>query len=304
MHTVEQHVRMLACPKGKIDIVLDTDAYNEIDDQFAIAYAIKSPEKLNVLGLYAAPFHNKRSTCPQDGMEKSHHEINKILRLAKDNRLVLKGSANYLPNENTYVESPAALDLVQRAMQYSSEHPLYVVAIGAITNIASAILMQPAITERMVVIWLGGNSLEWPDSKEFNMMQDVAAARVLYGSHTPVVMLPCLGVVSAFTTTGPELTYWLAGKGELANYLVTQTIEEANRYAKGRVWSRPIWDVAAVAWLMNENNQFMLDKLVHLPIPQYDHHYSFDPRQPLCKYVFHINRDALFEDLFSKIASS
>lgn len=301
MLTPEQRLRMLACPAGKVDMVLDTDAYNEIDDQFAIAYALRSAEKLNVLALYAAPFHNARSAGPLDGMEKSYDEIWKILRLAKEERPVFKGSGAYLPDEKTYVDSPAARDLVRRAAAYTPDHPLYVVGIGAITNVASALLMEPEIADRIVVVWLGGNSFAWPDSKEFNMMQDVAAARVLYGSGAPVVMLPCLGVVSAFTSTGPELTHWLKGKGGLADYLVRQTVDEANTYANGRVWSRVIWDVTAVAWLLNDDGRFMLDRLEHLPIPEYDHHYAFDPRQPLCRYVFHIHRDALFNDLFAKI---
>lgn len=301
MLTPHQRLKMLQCPAGTVDLVLDTDAYNEIDDQFAIAYALRSAAKLNVLALYAAPFHNARSAGPLDGMEKSYAEILKILRLAKENRPVFKGSGAYLPDEKTYVDSPAARDLVRRAAAYTPEHPLYVVAIGAITNVASALLIQPEIADQMVVVWLGGNSLTWPDSKEFNMRQDVAAARVLFSSGVPVVMLPCLGVVSAFTTTGPELAYWLAGKGDLADYLVKQTVDEASTYAKDRVWSRVIWDVTAVAWLLNDGDRFMLDKLTHLPIPEYDHHYAFDLRRPLCRYVFHIHRDALFADLFTKL---
>ena len=35
MLTIEQRLRMLSKPAGKIDTVLDTDAYNEIDDQSA-----------------------------------------------------------------------------------------------------------------------------------------------------------------------------------------------------------------------------------------------------------------------------
>jgi inosine-uridine nucleoside N-ribohydrolase len=302
MLTLEQRLRMLACPAGKVDMVLDTDAYNEIDDQYAISYALKSPEKLNLTALYAAPFHNARSSGPLDGMQKSYEEILKLLRLAKEERPVFKGSGEYLTDEKTYVESPAARDLAERAMAYTPDHPLYVVAIGAITNVASALLMRPEIADRIVVVWLGGNGFEWHDSNEFNMMQDVAAARVLYGSGAPVVMLPCMGVVSAFTTTGPELTLWLSGKGELADYLVRQTVEEANTYAAGRVWSRVIWDVTAVAWLLNDGGRFMLDKLVPTPIPEYDHHYAFDPRRPLCRYVYHINRDPLLGDLFSKIS--
>ena len=44
----EQLLKNLQHPAGPVDMVLDTDAYNEIDDQFAIAYMMKSPEKLRV----------------------------------------------------------------------------------------------------------------------------------------------------------------------------------------------------------------------------------------------------------------
>ncbi|HML45573.1 MAG TPA: nucleoside hydrolase [Clostridia bacterium] len=301
MLTTAQRLAMLECPKGKVDMVLDTDAYNEIDDQFAISYALRAKEKLNLLALYAAPFLNGRSTSPLDGMEKSYEEILKLLKLAQENTPVFKGSGGYLPDEKTPVDSPAARDLAERAMAYSSEKPLYVVAIGAITNVASAMLMRPEIADRVVVVWLGGHSVEWPDTKEFNMMQDVAAARVVFGSGAPVVMLPCMGVVSAFTTTGPELTHWLKGKTALSDYLAEQTIAEANTYAAGRVWSRVIWDVTAVAWLLNDSGKLLKDRLMATPIPEYDHHYGFDNRRALCKYVYHVGRDALFGDLFEKV---
>ena len=299
--TAEQRLNMLKSPAHRVDIVLDTDAYNEIDDQFAISYALKAKEGIAMQALYAAPFLNERAQSPKDGMEKSYAEIKKLLALAGEDVPVFKGSAAYLPSETEAVESPAAKDLAQRAMRYAPENPLYVVAIGAITNVASALLLEPAIAERTVIVWLGGHSLDWPDTKEFNMAQDVAAARVVFGSGAPVVMLPCMGVVSAFTTTGPELEHWLKGKGALCEYLWQQTVEEANRYAAGKPWSRPIWDVTAVGWLLGGEGRLMLSRLEPTPIPQYDHHYSRDPRRPLCRYVYHINRDALMEDLFQKL---
>jgi len=70
-------------PQGKIDVVLDTDTYNEIDDQFALAFLIKSDEKLCLKGIYAAPFYNQNSTSPAEGMEKSYNEIFNILSLMK-----------------------------------------------------------------------------------------------------------------------------------------------------------------------------------------------------------------------------
>ena len=302
MLTMEQRLKNLEIPTGPVDMVLDTDAYNEIDDQFAISYALHATEKLNVLALYAAPFFNNRSSSPADGMERSYQEILKLLRLSKLECPVYRGSDRYLPDEQTPVASDAAKHLTELAMRYSPEKPLYVVAIGAITNVASALLMKPEIADNIVVVWLGGNALEWHDNIEFNIRQDVASARVVFTSGAPLVMLPCLGVVSAFTSTEPELTYWLKGKNDLCDYLVQHTVEAANEYAKGRVWSRVIWDVTTVGWLLNDGRRFMLDKLIPTPIPEYDHHYAQDPRRPLCRYVYHINRDALMGDLFAHIS--
>ena len=302
MLTPEQRLKNLECPREKADVVLDTDAYNEIDDQFAISYALKAQDKLDVKALYAAPFFNERSSDPADGMERSYGEILKLLRLSGFEKPVFRGSARYLPDETTAVQSDAAADLCRRAMGYTPEKPLYVVAIGAITNVASALLIEPRIADRIVVVWLGGNSLEWHTNREFNCMQDIAAARVVFASGAPLVMLPCQGVVSAFTTTGPELTHWLKGRNPLCDYLVQNTVNAAEAYAKGRVWSRVIWDVTAVGWLLNDGGLLMSDRLIPTPIPEYDHHYAMDFTRPLCRYVYQIHRDALFADLFDRLA--
>ena len=65
-----QRIEMLKHPDDKpVRMVLDTDTYNEIDDQFALVYALISPE-LDVKAVYAAPFTNSRSSGPGDGMKK------------------------------------------------------------------------------------------------------------------------------------------------------------------------------------------------------------------------------------------
>lgn len=302
--TIEQRIRNLQVPADPIDVVLDTDAYNEIDDQFAIAYLLRSGDRLNTKAIYAAPFFNAHSTGPEDGMLRSYDEIIKLLKLAgEDARIkdVYRGSVSYLPDEKTPVDSDAARDLCDRAMDYSPEKPLYVVAIGAITNIASALLMKPEIAERIVVVWLGGTGLEIGHSREFNMRQDVAAARVVMSSGAPFVQLPCAGVVSAFTISKPELLYWLADKNPLADYLARNTIREADEYAAGKPWTRVIWDVTAVAWLLNDGGRFMSTRLIPTPMPEYDDRYGANPDGDLMCYVYSIHRDALMEDLINKL---
>ena len=299
--TNEQRIKKLLVPQGSVDVVLDTDAYNEIDDQFAISYLLKSKEKLNTKAIYAAPFFNSNSESPKDGMEKSYDEIFKLLSLLDEKVDVFKGSEKYLDNENTPVISPVAQDLAERVKNYSPQNPLYVVAIGAITNIASAILLNPEVAKNSVVIWLGGHALHYHHTKEFNMYQDVAAARVVMQSGVPFVQLPCMGVVSAFTVSKPELEFWLKGKNALADYLAENTIKEADSYAEGTAWTRPIWDVTAVAWLLNDAERFMESRIIPTPIPTYDNLYATDFNSYPMRYVYNIKRDALMTDLFRKL---
>ena len=302
--TNEQYLKNLKVPTGQIDIVLDTDAYNEIDDQFAIAYMLKYKNKLNVKGIYAAPFYNSRSSGPEDGMLKSYDEVVRLLKLADENELckrVLHGSRGYLRDEKTPVVSTAANDIVRLASSYSPENPLYVVAIGAVTNIASALLLNPEIADNIVIVWLGGHARHWHDTKEFNMMQDIAAARVVMGSSAPFVQLPCFGVVSEFSVSAPELRHWLSGKNPLADYLCENTVREGERCKASMAWTRVIWDVTAIAWLLNEENRFMYSQITDTLLPDYNFKYERHPLKKKMCYVTNINRDRLMTDLFLKL---
>ena len=204
-----------------------------------------------------------------------------------------------MQEETVPVESAAADFMANLAEQYTPQNPLYIIAIGAITNVASAILKNPNMKENCVVVWLGGHGFHMPQAaEEFNMRHDIAGARILLGCGVPVVMLPCKGVVDHFSTTKQELEYWLKGKNLLCDYLYENTVRYVESYAVGRPWSKVIWDVTAVAWLMNEQEKFMKEYLTPSPIAEYDMHYAFDPTRHLIKYVYHIKRDSLFEDLF------
>jgi len=289
-------------PKGEIDVVIDTDTYNEVDDQFALSYLIKSGDKLKLKAIYAAPFHNEKSDGPRDGMEKSYKEILKLLKLLERpdlETIVFRGSEEYLSSETEPVISDAAKDLAHRAMEYTPEKPLYVVAIGAITNVASALLINPEIRDRIVVVWLGGNAHNWHINVEFNLTQDIAAARIIFGCGVALVQLPCMGVVSTFKVSGPDLKAHFKGKNALCDYLADTVFHEVENYPHPPTWTRIIWDVTAVGWLMDED--FMSDRIIHSPIPEFGHRYSFDENRHFMKYVYSIDRDRLLYDVVKKL---
>ena len=293
-----QRIKMLAPPtKRPVRMVLDTDTFNEIDDQFAVVYAMISPE-LDVQAVYAAPFHNSRSTGPGDGMEKSYEEILRVLsRLGKDPKgFAFKGSTHYLVDLKKPERSPAVLDLIERAKKSSPDDPLYVVPVGAITNVANAILLEPSIIKNMVVVWLGGNGLNWPHQHEFNYHQDLNASRVIFDCGVAFVQLPCTPVVTHFRTTVPEMERYVAGRGAIGDYL----LEIFKGYRKDHfAWSKVLWDMTAVAWVVNA--KWLPSDLVHSPIVTDNYTFSFDNSRHLIRSVRYVDRDPIFRDFFTKL---
>lgn len=296
----EQRLRNLQVPTGKIDVILDTDAFNEVDDQFAIAYFMRSGEKINPVAIYAAPFFNGNAKDAEEGMERSYNEINKVLNIMGESATVIKGSRSFMFDEETPVISDAAKDLAERAERYSPENPLYIVAIGAITNIASAILINPKIKENIVVVWLGGHAHHYFHAGEFNMRSDYAAARAVFKSGVPLIQVPCMGVAHNFTISRPDFEKWFLNKTPISHYLADNTIRDMG-YDNDRPWGRVIWDVIAVAWLLNDNDRFMKSRIIPTPIPTRDSQYAQNPDGLPMRYVYYVERDSLLYDLIEKV---
>ena len=288
----------LTPPRRKARMVLDTDTYNEIDDQFALTYALLSPEQMTVEAIYAAPFHNTRSDGPGDGMEKSYEEILRLLDFLGHSAdgFAFRGASEYLGVDRAPQDNDAVRDLIEKALASADDDPLYVVAIGAITNVASALLLAPEIIEKIVIVWLGGHNLHWPHTREFNLVQDVPAAQVVLDSGAPFVIVPCYGVTSHLLTTLAELEAFIGGTSRVGDYLC-QIFKEYRPDSFGA--SSVIWDISTIAWLINAD--WVPTDLTHSPLLTDQVTWSVDRSRHLVRVANFVHRDPIFRDLFSKI---
>ena len=285
----------LAPPTGKVRMVLDTDTYNEIDDQFAVVQSLLSPDRLAVEAIYAAPFDNNRSSGPGDGMEKSYEEILRLLeRLdVSPDGFVFRGSTDILRGEEP-LESEAVDDMIAKSKE--GDGPLYVVAIGAITNVASALLKDPSLVERIVVVWLGGHAHSWHTAHEFNLQGDLKAAQVVFDSGVPFVQIPCFPVASHLLTTLAELERFVQGRGAIGDYLV----EIFTAYSKDHfAYSKVVWDISAIAWLLDAS--WVQTDVVHSPVLTDQYTWSHKPSRHFMRVATTVRRDAIFRDLFEKL---
>jgi len=298
-NTEESRPQRPAQPAGRLPMVLDTDTYNEVDDQFALAYALLSPEALDVQAVYAAPFSNARAATPGEGMEKSYGEILRLLKLMgmPADGFVYRGATQYLGQKPQ--PTAAAEDLIRRAAGYTPENPLYVVGIGAITNIATAILLEPSIIGSIRVVWLGGNPLSYPTAREFNLRQDIPAVRTVLDCGVPLTVVPCLGVASHMLATVADLKEHLAGKNALCDALV----KLFSAYREDHFgWAKEIWDIVPIAYLINP--EWVPTVAVHSPLLTDDCHWASDARRHFIRTAYFAYRTPIFADLYRKLAQA
>lgn len=150
---------------------------------------------------------------------------------------VYTGSETGLVSCDQPQDNAAARAIIAEAMRTDTDLPLYFAAGAGLTELASAYLLEPAIAEKLTLIWIGGP--EYPDlaapppgasGPEYNLRIDIAAAQVIFNrSDIPIWQVPrstyrqlLLGYAELLTEVAPH--------GRLGRYLA-DNIERVMRWA-------------------------------------------------------------------------
>lgn len=277
-----------------LKVILDTDTYNECDDQFALSYLLKSAERFDVQAVTIAPYsHEGVEESIEAGTEKSFIEACRIcswLDVDPKNK-VFKGAVRYL--KDAPVPNAAVDKIVEICLRNDKT---YILAIGAITNVAMAVLQEPSIVEKMEVVWLGGHSLLSANNLEFNFMQDVEAVRTVFESGVKLTVIPAKGVASGLMTSIYELEHHLKGKSVLCDYLCEVFHQDGYHGVQDR---RVIWDISVIAYLINP--LWFEVKEIDCPEIKDDTSYLFKPNKHKVTFVNYINAKQVYKDLFKKL---
>ena len=286
-------------PAKRRRVIIDTDAKNEADDQFAIVHALLSPS-LDVRGLIAAHFGTSRSNR---SMEESREEIDLLLSLMglEQHVTVVNGAPTRIPDERTPRDSEGAQLIIAESQLGSVQEPLFVAFLGPLTDMASAILLDPEIVHRnVVVIWIGGvgyGGVETYPGVEFNLRNDIAAANVVYDSGITVWQVPS-NVYSQVSVSYTELEEKIGSTSKLAEYLISQMVEWNRTYWPEPIESRSLGDSPAISLMLYpRGGNFRV-----VPAPRFgqEGHYLPGSGHPI-RVVEAVDVRFLLEDMFAKI---
>lgn len=286
------------------NVILDTDMYNEVDDQFALTYIMQSLDKINLQAITIAPFLSSgyaNTSTIEEGMKKSYDVTLNILDMLGKQEYknkVYKGALNYIN------DSDESNDAVEKIIEIvNNNDKTTIIAIGAITNIALAIKKDSSIINKMEVIWLGGNSFLSHQNQEFNFRQDIEAVRIVFESKVKLTVISCRNVASNLVTTSYELEHYL-NNSEVGKYLCSvfkdlkkhYYVDELDEFGS----SKTLWDLSAIAYVINKD--WFITEKVSCPNILSNGCYELTTNRHEITFVNDLFRNKIFKDYFIRMS--
>ena len=280
---------------NKIRIIICSDAKNEADDQYALVHAMLT-NKFIIKGLVAGHFRDHWTNY------LSYAEMVKLAKLTNTygEYPIVLGADQKLVNIKEYEVSAGTRLIIEEALKEDSL-PLYVLNIGALTDLAVALLEEPKITSKMTAIWVGGG--RYPKgSKECNLGNDLIAANYVFASELPLWQIPS-NVYKTTLVSLAQLKLRVAPMGKLGNYLYEQLITFMKTNAKEKSWINPeCWvmgDSGAIGVLLEEQKSYYQEIIA--PIFDEEHHYIYNQKNRKIRVYQQLNNYFVIEDMLSKI---
>lgn len=282
----------------KIRLIINTDAKNEADDQYAIVHALLT-QKFCVKGIVAAHFGEART---KTSMEESFAEILRVLGHMElpEAVPVLRGAPHALEAAGKPVASEGSSLIIREALS-TDPRPLFCIFLGPLTDLASAIALRPDIAGRMQAVWIGGNS--WPKGgPEFNLANDILAANLVYASQVPLWQIP-RNVYNKIKVSLAELQARVRPCGKIGHYLFTQMVEFNEAFAQNPGWplgeSWVLGDSAAIGVLLDPHEYCY--QMYKAPRVDEEMNYIHDTGYREIRFYHDIDSRFILEDFYAKL---
>lgn len=285
--------------ESRIRLLIDADAKNEADDQYAIMHNLLTP-KFDVAGIIGTHFEQKDGGRGES-MERSYQEILKLLELAEiDDVPAARGCVRPLKNPEDAPDSEGVNMIIREARRPGK---LYIAVQGAMTNVAAALNRAPDIAGNIIILWNGGGP--YPEGRpEFNVMQDPEAARAVLAGSAEIWQTP-QNIYCQLEVSLAELKRRVYPCGNLGKYLYRQ-LEEENHVEyrsdfllrTGENWVLGDNTAAAVLLTSGFRGNWHME---HAPVLKDDLTYGPNPEGRLIRVYDSIDVRMTLEDLFCKL---
>lgn len=200
-------------------VVYVNDIAGDPDGRFATVHmALSTTSQLRGIVGTAATF------LPEEGPEAAAALAREMLGLMGIKVPVHVGSAGKFGKDHTPRQSPGVQAIIDEAMRSDSDLPLFIAVGGGLTEVASAVKLEPKVAERAHLVWIGGGS--WPEgvTREYNFMLDPDAAQFLFNeTRIPIWTIP-QAVYATCVISMTELQAYVAPHGKIGAWLYQKQV--------------------------------------------------------------------------------
>jgi len=304
-------------------IIIDTDPGQ--DDAVAILLALGSPE-LEVLGItcvagnvpLALTQRNARIVCELAGRTDlpvfagaSQPMVNPLVTAEHvHGKTGLNGPALWDPMMP--LRKDHAVDFIIKTLRTHRDGAVTLCVLGPLTNIALALIKAPDISEHIrEIVLMGGGSFEGGNitpAAEFNIYVDPHAAKVVFRSGIPLVVMP-LDLTHKALTTRDRVARFRA-LGNKPGIFTAEMLDFFERFDKEKYGTEgaPLHDPNVIAYLLKPeiyqgrhvNIEIETESALTLGMTVVDW-WRVSGRTPNAMFMRDVNDEAFFELLFTRI---
>ncbi len=276
-------------------VVVTTDCGASIDDQWALVHMAVSP-RIDLKGIVT----NHAPTLDAPAAETSARSVREVLSSLPERIRppVIVGSSGPLERRDSVHHNAGVTFLLEQSKGHSSANRLVVVVIGAATDVASALRIDPSWADRVEILAMAFNA--WPDGGDpWNVKNDVRAWQILLESHVPITVGDDAVSRNALTLSTAAARKRLGQRGKAGSRLTNafdrwlEANPEMARHLTGAVDRWPIWDEVVTADLLDLTSSETRPR----PVLRDDRTFDHDRGQGQIRWITSIDAAHLWDDL-------
>ena len=226
----------------KPQVILDADTANEVDDAYALSIILMN-DSVDIVALNATQWQASQWTT-ENSMEDSHRLNQTLLGIMGLNTKTNRGGASRMYDWGDRAQhSAAAFEIIKQAKAQKNGEKINVIALGALTNVASAVFIEPSIADNIRLYWLG-STYDFEKGilrrDDFNCAMDPYALTHLLFSTVEMHIIP-VSVASKMTFEYEET------RAKLENHFLGDFLLKVwDDHIDGGRTQRTIWDLTIV----------------------------------------------------------
>ena len=306
-------------------VIIINDLAGDVDGLFATVHALLSPTT-DIRGIIGAGTGAAAISANETARHAAARatEIVKLMNKADQVR-VFEGAPHPLTDAATPVPNAGTQAIIDEALRSDTDLPLYVTVGCGLTEVASALMIEPRIAGRFTLVWIGGQPLAnarpippGPMGGEYNFSIDRTAAQVVYNHPAMRMWQVPNAAYGACMVSIDEIQARVAPHGQIGRWLWDRLCEAQRtlgaRSLIGETYTlgdSPLvlltaltaWvpsSIKPLAWESTGSSRFTETPAPHL---NSDGTYTAQSNSRLIRVYDSIDTRLLFEDFFSKMKS-